>query len=98
MTLPKILIIVSVILLGYSMTCAGQYLKVEESTIKIEELIPSSKSYQLYSNPDLHLADRLPHLGYMCVLENRQDRIKKKNMTYRMRLGNLDYVNKLEGK
>jgi hypothetical protein len=73
-------------------------LKVEESTVTIEELIPSSKSYQLYSTPNLHLADRLPHLGFMCVLENRQDKIKKKNMTYRMRLGNLDYVNKLEGK
>lgn len=37
-----------------------------------------------------------PVLGAVCKLENRQS--NKKLFTYRSRLGNLDYVNGLEGK
>ena len=98
MAIPKILSTVCVLLLGWSSICAGQYLRVEEPTVKIEELIPSMKLYQSSAVPNLYLTDRLPHLGFMCILENRQDKIKNKQWTYRMRLGNLDYVNKLEGK
>lgn len=92
-----VVIIVGLIILT-SNTASAQYLKVDTTvTMDIEELIPSSK-LSFGTMPKLHIADQLLHPGIMCRLENRQDANKNKNLTYRMRLGNLDYVNRLEGK
>lgn len=87
-----------IFLLGSSETLVAQYLQSSTNFSMVEILIPSNEHNHLDPVPKLYLTQIPTHLGMMCRLENRQDAIKEKHFTYRMRLGNLDYVNRLEGK
>ncbi len=62
------------------------------------DTLAKSSTLRLYPKLSFYLPTEDIHLGAACKIENRQYYFDKKRFNYRVRLGNLDYVNYLEGK
>jgi len=99
--LPKYIILITVLISVGTLHVNAQYVSQLSNqfrpVVKVDTLM-SSSLYRRYPKLSFYLPSEDIHLGLACKIENKQYYFKKKRFNYRMRLGNLDYVNYLEGK